>query len=102
MSIPTSFVEANLGGVSDEGCLDSADGQPSGIPYCGGHQRLGSRALVAKRDLAYGLVIAWALAGIAANQGGHPEVASLAQAGAPAIAMAILLLGLVGAMKRMK
>jgi hypothetical protein len=58
--------------------------------------------LVAKRDLAYSLVIVWALIGIAANQGGHPEVAFIAQAGAAGLAIAILLLGLVGAIKRPK
>jgi hypothetical protein len=58
--------------------------------------------LVAKRDLAYVLVIVRALAWIAASHGGHLEVASLAQVGAAGIAMAIHLLGLIGAIRRPK
>jgi hypothetical protein len=58
--------------------------------------------LVAERDLAYGLVIVWALAGISASQGGHPEVASLAQAGAVGVSIAVLLLGILRVMKSRK
>jgi benzodiazapine receptor len=56
--------------------------------------------LVLCRDLAYGLVIVWALAGIASNQGAHPEVGSLAFAGGAGIVVAVLLLGLVQASRR--
>jgi hypothetical protein len=58
--------------------------------------------LVVERDLPYGLVIVWALAGISASQGGHPEVASLAQAGAVGVSVAVLLLGILGVMKSRK
>ena len=36
--------------------------------------------LAARRDIAYGAVIVWALVGIAANQGGHPGVVETAEA----------------------
>ena len=36
--------------------------------------------LATRRDITYGAVIVWALAGIAANQGGHPGVVETAEA----------------------
>ncbi len=43
-----------------------------------------------RRDLAYGLVVVWALVGITANQLGHPEVTFVTEASAILVAVAIL------------
>lgn len=53
-----------------------------------------------RKDLAYGLVVIWALAGIIANQGGHPEVVTTAEASAIIIAIAIIVVGLAHRLKR--
>jgi hypothetical protein len=45
-------------------------------------------ALATRRDPAFGLVIVWALVGIAANQLVHPEVALVTEASAVVVAMA--------------
>jgi hypothetical protein len=44
--------------------------------------------LVTRRDLAYALVIIWALVGIAAKQSGTPAIVTLTQAGAALVAVA--------------
>lgn len=46
-------------------------------------------------DIAYGLVVVWALVGIAANQGGHPEVVTTAEGGAIVIGIAVAVVALV-------
>jgi benzodiazapine receptor len=51
--------------------------------------------LATRRDIAYGLVIVWALVGIAANQGGHPEVVTTAVGGAIVSGIAIVVVALV-------
>jgi benzodiazapine receptor len=43
-----------------------------------------------RRDLAYGLVVLWALVGITANQLGHPEVALVTETSAVLVAAAVL------------
>jgi len=42
-----------------------------------------------RRDIAYGLVIAWALVGIAASQGGHPEVVATVEGGAIVVGISV-------------
>jgi hypothetical protein len=53
-----------------------------------------------RRDIAYGLVIAFALVGIAANQGMHPEVVAAAELGAILIAIAVAVVALVSGLAR--
>ncbi len=48
-----------------------------------------------RRDIAYGLVVVWALAGITANQGGHPQVALATEASAAIVAAAILVVAFI-------
>ena len=48
-----------------------------------------------RRDIAYGLVVVWALAGITANQGGHPQVVLATEASAVIVAAALLVVLLV-------
>jgi hypothetical protein len=48
-----------------------------------------------RRDIAYGLVVVWALAGITANQGGHPQVVLATEASAVIVAAALLVVSLV-------
>lgn len=43
-----------------------------------------------RRDVAYGLVVIWALVGIAANQGWHSEVAATAEGGAIVAGIAVV------------
>jgi benzodiazapine receptor len=43
-----------------------------------------------RRDIAYGLVVVWALAGITANQGGHAQVTLATEASAAIVAAAML------------
>ncbi len=51
--------------------------------------------LETRRDVAYGLVIVWALVGIAAGQGGHPEVVITAEGGAIVAGIAVVAVALV-------
>jgi hypothetical protein len=46
--------------------------------------------IVARRDIAYGLVIVWALVGIAVNQGAVPNIAYTAEIGAAVVATALV------------
>lgn len=43
-----------------------------------------------RRDIAYGLVVVWALVGIAANQGGTPEIVATAEGGAIVAGIAVV------------
>jgi benzodiazapine receptor len=53
-----------------------------------------------RRDVGYGLVIAFALVGIAANQGEHPEVVTTAETGAVLIGLAVVVVALMSALRR--
>ncbi len=46
--------------------------------------------VLAGRDVAYGLVVIWALAGIAINQHAYPDIVTTAEVGCAAIAIAIV------------
>src|SRR4030042_682445 len=46
-------------------------------------------AVATRRDVAYGLVIIWALVGIAVKKRGHPNTATVAEASAVIIAIAL-------------
>lgn len=48
-----------------------------------------------RRDIAYGLVVVWALVGIAASQGGHPEVVATAEGGAIVAGISVAVVALV-------
>jgi hypothetical protein len=48
-----------------------------------------------RRDVAYGLVVIWALVGIAASQGGYPEVVTTAEGGAIVTVIAVVAVALV-------
>lgn len=56
--------------------------------------------LATRRDMAYGLVIIWALAGIIVNQTGNPNVAMIAEASAIIIAVAITIVAVASRLKR--
>ncbi|MDH5635644.1 MAG: tryptophan-rich sensory protein [Candidatus Bathyarchaeota archaeon] len=56
--------------------------------------------LATKRDIAYGLVIIWALAGITVNQSGNPDVVTTAEVSAIITAIAIIVVGLASKLKR--
>jgi len=56
--------------------------------------------LAIRRDSAYGLVIIWALTGIAVNQSGNPEVVTTAEISAIITVIAIIVVGLVSKFKR--
>jgi len=56
--------------------------------------------LATRRDSAYGLVIIWALTGIAVNQSGNPEVVTTAEISAIITVIAIIVVGLVSKLKR--
>ena len=56
--------------------------------------------LATRRDIAYGLVIIWALAGITANQSGNPDVVTTAEVSAVITAIAIIVVGLASKLKR--
>jgi len=47
-----------------------------------------------RRDVAYGLVVVWALVGIAAGQGGHPDVVAAAEGGAILAGIAVAVVAL--------
>ena len=47
-----------------------------------------------RRDIAYGLVVVWALVGIAASQGGHPEVVATAEGGAIVVGISVTVVAL--------
>jgi benzodiazapine receptor len=49
-----------------------------------------------RRDAAYGLVVVWALAGIAANQGGYPSVSLVTEASAAIVAAGMLVVSVIG------
>jgi hypothetical protein len=53
-----------------------------------------------RRDIGYGLVIAFALVGIAANQGGHPEVVTTAEVCAVFIGIAVAVVALMSGLTR--
>jgi disulfide bond formation protein DsbB len=48
-----------------------------------------------RRDIAYGLVLVWALVGIAAGQGGHPEVVATGEGGAIVVGISVAVVALV-------
>lgn len=56
--------------------------------------------LATRRDIAYGLVIVWALAGIIANQSEHSDVVMTAEASVVIILVAIVAVGLASRLKR--
>ncbi|MEM2081261.1 MAG: TspO/MBR family protein [Candidatus Bathyarchaeia archaeon] len=56
--------------------------------------------IVTRKDIAYGLVIIWALVGIAAKQSENPNVAMTAEISAIIVAVAIVALILIAILKR--
>jgi hypothetical protein len=48
-----------------------------------------------RKDIAYGLVVVWALVGIAASQGGHPEVVTTAEGGAIVVGISVAVVALM-------
>jgi len=56
--------------------------------------------LTTRRDIAYGLVIIWALTGIIVDQSGNPNVAMIAEASAIIIAVAITIVVAASRLKR--
>lgn len=56
--------------------------------------------LATRRDIAYGLVIIWALAGIIVNQSGNPDIVTTAEASAIITVIAIIVVGLASKLKR--
>jgi benzodiazapine receptor len=55
--------------------------------------------LATRRDIAYGLVIAWALTGIAVNQSGNQNVVTLTEASAIIVLLALAAVVLLGRLK---
>jgi hypothetical protein len=55
--------------------------------------------LATRRDVAYGLVIIWALLGIIANQGKHPDVATTAEVASIITLIAVITVVLVSRLK---
>ena len=56
--------------------------------------------IVTRKDVAYSLVIIWALVGIAANQTGNPNIVTTAEACVAIIAVAIVVVILYGRLRR--
>ncbi|MDH5482161.1 MAG: hypothetical protein OEY22_04685 [Candidatus Bathyarchaeota archaeon] len=56
--------------------------------------------LATRRDIAYGLVITWALAGIIANQSENPDIITIAEVSAIITVIAIIAVGLASRLKR--
>lgn len=56
--------------------------------------------LATRRDIAYGLVIVWALAGIIVNQSGNPDVVTTAEVSAIITVISIIVVGLGSKLKR--
>jgi len=56
--------------------------------------------LATRKDIAYGLVIVWALIGIAAGQSGNQNIVTVAQASAIIVLIALVALALLSKLKR--
>lgn len=56
--------------------------------------------LATRRDIAYGLVIAWAFAGIIVNQSGNPDIVTTGEVSAIITVIAVVVVGLAFKLKR--
>ena len=61
---------------------------------------IGQLVIITRKDVAYGLVIIWALVGIAVKQSGNPNIVIIAQIGAIIIAVSEAIIILLNRLKR--